>query len=195
MKSISADMMVAEFLKAELHSTRFRDGSLKALEMCGYEEELIERPDVTDSVQNEKRAKVLGLCRGWPDKWLFTDIPSDTEWFSLDAQLDDLKRSYRLKSDDDMDDTERLLQTTAERVMKGQVIKNIDNAIIYSIREKIENHSQLPPVILVCINPDGKKVLIEGHSRSVAYASFERLDFDIPAIIGISERMGDWAYF
>jgi hypothetical protein len=63
-KEISANEMVGEFLKAELHSSRFRAGSLRALAMLGYDEDLIENPQYDDASQNKKRVEVLGLCRG-----------------------------------------------------------------------------------------------------------------------------------
>ncbi len=55
-KKISADEMVGEFLKAELHSSRFRAGSLRALTMLGYNEDVIENPHYDDANQNKKIA-------------------------------------------------------------------------------------------------------------------------------------------
>jgi len=55
---------------------------------------------------------------------------------------------------------------------------------------------KLPPVILVSTSLEhDKKVLIEGHSRSVAYSSFKNLAYEIPAIIGVSGNMTSWPYF
>ena len=194
-KPISANQMIAEFLKAELHSSRFREGSLKALRMCGYEEVLLEHPDCNNPIQNKKRAEVLNLCRGWPDTDLFMNFPSDTMWFSTTILLGELKESYRLKSSYNMTDIERSLKATGSKVMEGSAVENINNNLILEIRKKIEVGEQLPPIILVAVEREGKKVLLEGHSRSVAYSTFEQLDFDIPAIIGISNNMNDWAYF
>lgn len=187
--------MIAEFLRAELNSSRFRTGSLKALKMCGYQEELLINPDCSDPKQNKKRVVVLGLCRGWPDKYLFTNFPGDTKWFSTKLPLDELKKSNRLNSDDKMTNTERSIQITADSVMNGKSVNNIDRTLINQIRKEIEERKQLPPIILVATALKDNKVLLEGHSRSVAYATFQQLDFDIPAIIGISENMADWAYF
>lgn len=187
--------MIAEFLKAELHSSRFREGSHKALEMCGYKEELLEYPNYKNSRENEKRAEVLGLCRGWPDKELFTKFPSNTQWFTYKIPLDELKSAYRLKSNSSMTSAERLLGLTADRVLANESVKNIDTGLILQIREKITYKKPLPPIILVSTSLKGKKVLIEGHSRSVAYSSFKHLDFDVPAIIGLSENMSEWSYF
>ena len=94
-----------------------------------------------------------------------------------------------------MTDIERSLKATGSKVMEGSAVENINNNLILEIRKKIEVGEQLPPIILVAVEREGKKVLLEGHSRSVAYSTFEQLDFDIPAIIGISNNMNDWAYF
>jgi hypothetical protein len=195
-KEISANEMIGEFLKAELHSSRFRAGSLRALTMLGYNEELIESPQYNDASQNKKRVEVLGLCRGWPNTDLFTNFPSDSQWFMVKLSLADLKNAYRLKSDPDMKDSDRLLVTTANRVMKGETVPNIDNKLIGEIREKIEQQVKLPPVILVSTSLEhDKRVLIEGHSRSVAYSSFKHLPYDVAAIIGVSGNMANWPYF
>ncbi len=195
LREISSDEMIGEFLKAELHSSRFRSGSLKALKMLGYGESLLDNPNYDDAIQNKKRVKVLGLCRGWPDTELFTNFPSNTQWMRVDLSLDELKKAFRLKSSPDMTDGERSLLTTASCVLKGQNVNNINNELIYEIRKKIEEGEKLPPIILASDSLEGKMVLIEGHSRSVTYCSFESLDFDIPAIIGVSDDMNDWEYF
>ena len=188
--------MIGEFLKAELHSSRFRAGSLRALMMLGYNEDLIENPQYDDASQNKKRVEVLGLCRGWPNTDLFTNFPSDSQWFMVKLSLADLKNAYRLKSDPDMKDSDRLLVTTANRVMKDETVPNIDNNLIGEIREKIEQQVVLPPVILVSTGLEhDKKVLIEGHSRSVAYSTFKNLRYEIPAIIGVSDNIANWPYF
>jgi hypothetical protein len=164
--------------------------------MLGYNEELIESPQYNDVSQNKKRVEVLGLCRGWPNTDLFTNFPGDSQWFMVKLSLADLKNAYRLKSEPGMADSDRLLVTTANRVMKGETVPNIDNKLIGEIREKIEQQVKLPPVILVSTSLEhDKKVLIEGHSRSVAYASFKNLTYEIPAIIGVSDNMTSWPYF
>ena len=52
-KEISANEMIGEFLKAELHSSRFRAGSLRALTMLGYNEETaVENATWSQQVRN-----------------------------------------------------------------------------------------------------------------------------------------------
>lgn len=189
--------MIAEFLKAELHSSRFREGSLKALSILGFGEELLENPDIEDPDQNKKRERVLGLCRGWPNKELFTKFPEDTRWFRVNISQEELGESYRLKSSSTMSDQERLISETSNKLKSGTEVKNINPKLIGEIQAKILANQELPPIILVAQDLNGKFVLIEGHSRSVAYCSVDKKYSykAIPAIIGISKSMDDWDYF
>ncbi len=195
-RNIKEEEMIGEFLKAELHSSRFREGSLKALSMLGYDENLIENPDYTASNQNQKRANVLGLCRGWPDKELFTNFPSDIAWTLATITQDELARAYRLKSSVLMTDEERLLSATAERISRGEHVLNVDSALIKQISGKIKQQQTLPPIILVSESMNAKKVLLEGHSRSIAYYFVDKAYVgDIPTIVGLSPNITQWAYY
>lgn len=194
-RNITSAEMVGEFLQAELHSSRFRRGSLKALHKLGYNERIINEPDYINGSENTKRGKVLGLCRGWPDKYLFTNFPDDTKWFYVNLTLTELEESYRLKSNERMTDSERLMKNTAKHVINGDTVQNINNDLIMEIRNKMEQNDDIPPIILVGEDLKGKKVLIEGHSRSTAYCSSYSRATKIPAIIGISSDMNQWSYF
>ena len=194
-RSLTKEEMVGEFLRAELHSSRFRAGSLKALQMRGFDEDLLENPSYNDYKDNNRRALVLGVCRGWPDKELFVGFPGDTKWYYAHISSSELQGVYRLKSDDRMSENQRLLQNTARRVMNDEKVANVDNDLIGEIRTKIESGQELPPIIAVCVSLDTKKVLIEGHSRSIAYCSSSDQSHNIPVIIGVSHNMTKWAYF
>lgn len=189
--------MIGEFLKAELYSSRFRKGSLKALQMLGYEEDLLDNPDYANADQNTQRAKVLGLTRGWPDEWLFTNFPKNVEWFLINLSQHELAQAYRLKSKPAMTKNERLLSTTARNVKAGKKIRNVDPDLVNQMIEKIDQCQPLPPIILVAKNLESQKVLIEGHSRSIAYCSAQEkyLHNGISAILGISATMSEWEYF
>lgn len=196
-RHISTAEMIAEFLKAELHSSRFREGSLKALKMLGYNESLIEYPDYNSSEDNEKRAKVLGLCRGWPDTNLFTGFPKDIDWSLVCLSRAELSQVFRLKSSPTMTDDERLLYTTASRLKQKVPVVNVDPNIIDQMKQRIVEKVPMPPIILVGETFEGKKVLIEGHSRSIAYCSVDKPSNSeyIPAIIGLSPHILHWAYY
>lgn len=196
-KSIDSSEMVGEFLKAELEYSRFKNGSLKALKMLGYNEEIISHPDYSSSEENKKRAKVLGLTRGWPDQWLFDSFPENTRWLRICIEQTELAKSYRLKSKPDMTKNERHLSNTAQAVRDNQVIRNIDPALVSQIKESVVQGQILPPIILVSSSLDAEKVLVEGHSRSIAYCLVEHkyVSKGIPAILGISPSITRWRYY
>lgn len=186
--------MIGEFLKAELHSSRFRSGSLKALAELDYDENIIENPDYNSDSENTKRERILGLCRGWPSENLFINFPRNVKWFYASINISELKQVYRLKRHQYMSDDERLLSRTAEQVKLHHKVPNINNNLIQSICNKIKSHDVIPPLIMVSIDMEDKKVLIEGHSRSVAYCVCDFQD-DVPVIIGISPDIHKWAYY
>ncbi|HEY4963362.1 MAG TPA: hypothetical protein VIH90_01565 [Candidatus Saccharimonadales bacterium] len=196
-REMAVEEVIGVFLSAELHSSRFRAGSLKALKMLGYDETLIEKPDYSNYKDNKKRAKVLGLCRGWPDEGLFTNFPNNTNWFLSNLSQVELLKVLRLKSYPSMTNNERLLPKTVSKLKKGLLVKNVDPDVINQIATKIEAGVALPPIILVGQNIEGKKVLVEGHSRSIAYCYVgkQTTSKELPAIIGLSPHMTEWAYY
>lgn len=196
-RSIPADDMIAEFLQAELHSSRFREGSLKALNMLGYNKSLLEDPDVASAKENQKRAKVLGLTRGWPNEWLFSGFPKDSVWNLATVTPKELGQCYRLKSRPDMAEDERLLATTAGSLKAGVELENIDSELIKQMVLEVKQQQPLPLPILAAEDFTSKKVLIEGHSRSIAYCVVDEdyLPGRIPVTIGISPHMSEWAYY
>jgi hypothetical protein len=62
------------------------------------------------------------------------------------------------------------------------------------MKNRIEAGEKMPPVILAAVKLNAKTVIIEGHSRCVAYCVSD-FEGDIEAIIGLSDDMEDWAYF
>lgn len=193
-KKISQEEMISEFLLGELNSSRFRKGSLRALEMLNYNKRIIEKPDLSNEAENKKREELLGLCRGWPDKGLFSNFPTDTQWMSAEITLNELNNSYRLKSSVNMSKKDRLLSDTAAHILSGEMVPKIDNSVINSLIKTINQGNNLPPVIIVSNKPDGKRVLIEGHSRSVAYCVAGKPK-NISVIFGTSPGMDSWEYY
>ena len=193
-KPITESEMMHSFLLAEYESSRFAEGTQKALAMLGYSEDLIIHPTLKSHNENIKRAKILGLTRGWPDKYLFTNFPNNTKWFMVSLQKDELCNSFRLKSRVKMTDKERKLENTASNIILGKTVPNIDPNLITQIKKRIESGEELPPIIVVTKGLNSKRVLVEGHSRSVAYCIAKNTS-KINAIVGLSEEMDQWKYF
>ncbi len=193
-KPITESEMIISFLSAEYASSRFAEGTQKALAMLGYSDDLIIQPNLKSHNENIKRAKILGLTRGWPDKYLFTSFPKNTKWFMVSLENNELCNSYRLKSDVKMTDKERKLENTARNIILGKTVSNIDANLITQIKTRIESGEELPPIILVAKTLHSKRVLVEGHSRSVAYCASKN-NSKIYAILGLSEVIDQWEYF
>lgn len=192
-KPISEDFVIWSFLAAELNSSRFAAGSEKALEMLHLSKNLITKPDITNLDENKQRAKMLNLTRGWPNKWLFSNFPSNTKWYLVKLTLDELKHSNRLKSHENMKLSERNIGNTSSKISNNQEVKNISKDLVFQILKKIEIGENIPPIILVSKNNNSRKVLVEGHSRSIAYALSNQNK--VKAILGLSNNITNWEYF
>jgi hypothetical protein len=68
---------------------------------------------------------------------------------------------------------------------------------VKEISKSIIQGHDLPPITLVSDKLDGVKVLIEGHSRSIAYCLVDKkyVTDGIPAILGVSSNIADWRYY
>ena len=193
-RTISQDEMIFHFLKAELNSSRFREGSLKAMKTLKLNESLLDVEDFDNTQHNQQRSELLHLTRGWPNEFLFTNFPKDTDWMLTEITTEELRNVYRLKSRVGMSTEERLLKHTADLVLQNKDVRNIDNNLIEQIRKQIDDGIMQPPIIMVAQDLKSKRVLIEGHSRSVAYCTARELK-NIPAILGVSRSMVAWEYF
>jgi hypothetical protein len=193
-KPIIEAEMICSFLRAELlGSSRFAHGSERALEILKLDRKLITNPDYTNSIENKNRAKILGLTRGWPDKYLFTGFSTDIKWYAVDISNDELADIWRLKSSTELPASHRPISWVAEQIGQGETVDKYDNAVVKSTMQSIEDGRKLEPVIAVAEKLNSKTVLVEGHSRAVAYclAGLEKTE----NILGISKHITKWEYF
>ena len=66
----TCDEVIAEFLRAEIDSSRYRDAVLRALKTVGRPTDLVSCPDIRNAQDNEDRRTVLKLHLGYPDRIL-----------------------------------------------------------------------------------------------------------------------------
>lgn len=192
-KSIPEELVVWSFLAAELNSSRFAEGSKKALKMLNLPKSIVTKPKLGDPIQNQQRAYLLHLTRGWPNQWLFEKFPNNVKWCMVDLTIDELKASYRLKSSAGMSLIERNVGNTSSMISGSQAVENIDSKLVLQIQKKIEAGENILPIILVAKDKASRRVLVEGHSRSIAYALSNQQK--IKAILGLSSKISSWEYY
>lgn len=187
--------MIGAFLQAELDSSRFRAGSQKALQMLNLPTSLITNPDYSKPDQNQERSQVLGLTRGWPNQWLFTNFPTDVEWFLVNLSQFELTQAYRLKGRPNFNKSDRKLSAIVAKIRSHTFVDNVDPNLIQQISTRITTGPPLTPIIILSTSLKDDKVLLEGHSRSLAYCLQTGLQNGIDVILGISSQMRDWEYY
>lgn len=165
--------------------------------MLGYEATLLTDPDYSKDDQNKRRAEVLHLTRGWPKEWLFTDFPEDVDWSFVMLDREALGAVKRLRSRRNMSDRYRSLADAADAINRGEVLPRVDISLVRQMARALEDKTTMPPPILLEDAVTGTRVLVEGHSRGMAYmvANPEKIEWPISVIIGRSTHASNWAYF
>ncbi|MGI9027325.1 MAG: hypothetical protein ACR2FM_00565 [Candidatus Saccharimonadales bacterium] len=194
-KPITDDEMIWNFLKAEFESSRFRKGSLRALEMLKVSKQIIDSPDFTDEEENKQRAAVLHLTRGWPNEELFTNFPANTTWTLGRLTKAEVAASYRLNSSRWPNRASRKVSTVIREIENGVKFEEISNDIIESIISRVNSSAEVLPIIMVSKSLDDDRTLIEGHTRALAYASSKCEAETFNVILGVSLDMKSWAYY
>lgn len=197
-RKITEDDMVAAFLKAEIDSPRFGDGVKTALKNAGAGQNIVMSPNTDDSEENKLRATVLGECRGYPDKQIFSGFPVDVSWEFASLEKSDLEKILYI--DDDywvkLSNGTRLPTEAAKNINNGVEIYEQSNQRFIDTAEKIRNGIELPEMIIVGDRKGGKLVVIEGHLRLTSYAmALDAVPDNLKAIVGYSENMGNWELF
>ena len=171
LRDASEEEMVLAFLREELDSKRFRESILKALKDAGASEELILEGDITSETQNILRCRVLGLFRGYPDREIFENYPSDVTWKYAVFEADDLCKLRYV----DYDYWNELSRETsspvnaAETIRNGEEIYGISNQYYLEGKELLEQGMTFPPMILLTCGNE-RYLILEGHCRATAYA-------------------------
>lgn len=80
LEDVAESAVVAAFLRAELHSPRYRSTVLSLLAQAAASAQIIDRPNLDDAPENGVRARVLAAYRGWPDRFLFHRFPRAVRW-------------------------------------------------------------------------------------------------------------------
>ena len=191
--------MIAEFLKAELHSERFRNDLLKILKQHNVGQEIIDNPNLDDKQENKMRKEVLGYYRGYgKNRDLFRNFPKKIKWEEVYISLDDLKRvkyidySYWNK----ITGGTRLIQNAVTNIKTGAEVFGESNQRFFDVLQAIAQGKKFPKTILVSTQKGCDLVILEGHVRLTAYMMKpELLPKKLEAIIGYSPDFNEWGLY
>jgi hypothetical protein len=196
LEPVSADYMVASFLRAEIDSPRNGKFVAEHLTANAATRQLVDSPDLEDPRENRQRAAVL-RSRGYPDAFLFAGLPADVIWHIGLASRDEI-RCFRYAAYKDWwalsSGTGRVSDGAAgvDRVEMGLNI----NQQIRDDADVIRGGAERGPLIVVAETPDSVRVLLDGCARATAYAlAGDDGPSEVPVIVGLSERILEWQHW
>ena len=193
---VDENYMVAEFLKAEIDSSRFGDAITQVLHMHNLTDNYIRNPNLESETENRIRKLILGSTRGYNnDRALFLGFPKEVQWKTVELEADDLGRVIYAKHEtwDKLTNGTRRLKDGAKNLINEKKIAGTDQ--ILSISADYSLGKKYPDLILLNDSENNRLVLVEGHSRATAYALNYKIKTPIRAIIGFSKNAKDWHWY
>lgn len=192
-KSITSEaVMISYFLRAEITSTRFGQSVINSIVESGWGRELVDEPNLGKPEENAIRKRILMDYRGH----YFNGFPQDVSWNHGELLIKDIEKLKTIDFDYwlNFSDNTRSLTIVAKKIKQGIQYKDEPNDIFFQIALAQEKLLSIEPVILVGENL-GKLVILEGHFRLVAFLLQEKQYQVIPAIIGLSNKISNWALY
>jgi hypothetical protein len=180
--------MVAEFLRAELDSRRYRHHIAPRLAVIGRTEDLLRVPDLADAGDNALRATLLDQVRGYLRReMLFKGFPVDVSWHHATLDASDLA-SLKCGNWPDwaaMAGGTRLIRDAASG-LSPEVLPHVRG-----VEARIARGEPLAPIISVGESLETRElVLLEGHVRATAWLLSGGRATE--ALVGVSPRIGRW---
>jgi hypothetical protein len=196
------DMVVA-FLQAEISSSRYSQFIRPNLESNKLAQaDLIDRPDLQNEFHNKIRRELLQY-RGYLTKsHLFAGFPPDVVWRSVEVEPQDHRMLYCANDTSanswvEVSEGTRSIEHIARRIPrleKAESPRERETAGRVREIQKDLNNGELMPRLIAVEGDNGRLVLVEGHSRAVAYLNLN-WQSNIPMLIGRSERIKEWVYY
>jgi hypothetical protein len=196
--TISADEVVATFLRGDLDSPRFGDRLRALLREDGTDVAVVTNPDLADPVANEYRSSLLGRHHEWlGGEHVFGPFPSGLDWFRAVLRPEEVLAIRYI----DWDWWLRIsggtrLPTDAARRIRNGDMPGVTAAEHQAIAAALGSASPPPDLIVVAPPDRSKLVVVEGHVRLTAYAlSPEHLPEELEILLGISAEIERWWAF
>jgi hypothetical protein len=188
--------MILAFLRAEIHSSRYRKFIMQHLRRLGFEERLIDLPNLADAAENNVRESLL-CYRGWPNTALFQGFPKDAAWRRVLLEARDFETMRYIDDADsgkhwvNLSDGTRLVTVGACNLCQRPT--DFGAPQIAAIAEELRTGQRFPELITVQAN-DSSLILLEGHSRATAYV-IEQIVNGVEALVASSPSMPAWYFY
>lgn len=196
-RDISEDVMILEFLKAEIDSPRWIERYQRWFDHEGFDRGLVLNGSVESGVQNQQRRELLGHVRGYRNRFLFIGMPMRVKWKEVVVENDDLAvvRYMNESTWNEISNQTRSLADGAATVKSGSGDPSIVRPI-RAIARKMSSGQKYPLIILLAEDDQGPYVLMEGHMRATAHMiNRDNINNQLEAIVGISPEMAKWHWY
>jgi hypothetical protein len=189
--------VVFAFLKAEIDYSDQRQQIHQIVEALGVSrQELLDDASRDNDYYNALRGAVLDCFRGYiRRKGVFTAFPKNVKWRRVELEPAELAGRLRYVRSAEwlpLSDGTRQPRRVVEKIARGEVPAPFAQKVA-CIQGSLKLGELLPE--LVAVEGDGADlILIEGAHRTTAYVSLE-WSKNVPALIGSSPLMRDWAFY
>jgi hypothetical protein len=193
--TITEDDMIAEFLRAEVRSSRFGHLIQQILERDGVSESVLSRPNTQDAAANVVRHRILEEYRGYDRRiGVFNSLPVDIQWHRALATIEELRRVRYIDYPYwvELSGGTRFAEDAVRRIGAGQVKADV----FAPITSRDGGAAALPELILVAGADTMGPVILEGHVRLTSYLLDPNMVPDrLQVILGTSHRIRDWRLY
>jgi hypothetical protein len=188
-KEATEDEMVLAFLRAELHSDRWKDKVGKILLKYDVESKLIDEADLHNKTENKLRLKVLGDLRGYRrNTKLFKDFPKPKEvkWFRARLQRKELGKVKYINYSywNQLTGGSGLVVDGVKTIKKGIEVLEVGNDQYIKLADHVNKGGKFPEIILIGKNEGKELSVVEGHVRITSFLLAEESPDNLEVIVG-----------
>lgn len=159
--------MTAVFLKAEIASARFGDKVIAQLKRDHRERTIVDKPDLTNALENAYRRQLLAAYRAY----VFEELPAHTTWYRALLQRDEVAKIRYIDYDywNELSNNSRLPAVATEAIRAGREIYGESTQVFLDGAQALRAGAHFPELIVVGTSPDAVLTVYEGHGRLTAY--------------------------
>jgi len=196
--NVTEDEMVSIFLKGEIDSPRFGPKIKREFLRSNQNRSIVDAPDFGSSEDCIYRRNLLGATRGYPDREIFENFPTDVIWHRVLLNKTELEKAKYINYDYwvELSGGTRLPRDAARNIRYGVEMFEQSNAHFLKAAEFFKKGDKFPDLIFVSENQNTDPIILEGHLRMTAMMLEEASILpETELVIGFSGHLSKWALF